>query len=87
MNISKKILAFVSFALWFSLAPASRAETEFLLVNGERAVIEGRKLILIGRDSRRWTAPDGKYHSKGERYTITVKGNEIWIKDRMKGRP
>ena len=83
-----KILKYVFTALVcvFCLFPAvtSYAETEYLLVNGERAVIDGKQLILIDRNSKRWIAPDGRYITKGERYTITVKGNEVTIKDHMK---
>ena len=84
MKIRKYLYAALVCAFCFSLAGFSYADTEYLLVNGDRAVIEGKKLILIDRNSKRWIAPDGKYITKGERYTITVKGNEVRIKDYMK---
>ena len=84
MKIPKSFLATVLIAMWIFLVPSSYAETEFILVNGEHAVIEGKKFILIDRNSKRWVAPDGRYNTRDERYTITVKGNEIIVKDHMK---
>jgi hypothetical protein len=85
MKILKYSFAALVCAFCFFLGASSFAETEYLLVNGDRAVVEEKKLILIDRNSKRWIAPDGKYITKDERYTITVKGNEIRIKDHMKG--
>jgi hypothetical protein len=66
------------------LVTASFAGDEFLLVGGTRAVIEGKQLILIDANSRRSVAPSGRYDTRGGRYSIIVKGNEIVIRDHAK---
>jgi hypothetical protein len=50
-------------------------------VGGGRAFIDGKKLILVGKDSRRSTAPDGRYFTRDGRYSIIVKGDVIEIRD------
>ncbi len=64
--------------------PASFAGSEFALVGGIRAVIEGKQLILIGKDSRRSIASPGKYDTRDGRYSIVVKNNEIVFRDHTK---
>lgn len=64
--------------------PASFAGNEFALVGGTRAVIEGKQLILIDKDSRRSVAPPGRYDTRDGRYSIVVKKNEIVIRDHTK---
>jgi len=66
------------------LVPTSFAGNEFVLVGGTRAVIEGKQLILIDKNSRRSAAPSGKYDTNDGRYSIVVKGNEIVIRDHTK---
>lgn len=66
------------------LVPASFAGDEFALVGGTRAVIEGKQLILIGKDSRRSVAPPGRYDTRDGRYSIVVMKNEIVIRDHTK---
>jgi hypothetical protein len=66
------------------LVPPSFAGTELVLVGGSRAVIEGKKLFLIDKDSRRSVAPSGKYDTRDGRYSIVVRGNEIVIRDHTK---
>jgi hypothetical protein len=66
------------------LVPASFAGNEFALVGGTRAVIEGKQLILIGKDSRRSVAPPGRYDTRDGRYSIVVMKNEIVIRDHTK---
>jgi len=66
------------------LVPASFAGNEFALVGGTRAVIEGKQLILIGKESRRSVAPPGRYDTRDGRYSIVVTKDEIVIRDRTK---
>jgi hypothetical protein len=68
----------------FLLVPASFAGNEYTLVGGSRAVIEGKKLILIGKYSRRTVAPSGRYDTRDGKYSIIVKGEEIVIRDHTK---
>jgi len=70
----------------FLLYPVSSsyAETGYLLVNGNRAVIEGKQLVLIDGGSRRTVAPPGRYDTRDGKYSIIVKGNEIVIRDHTK---
>ncbi|TFH33421.1 MAG: hypothetical protein E4G97_00580 [Deltaproteobacteria bacterium] len=66
------------------LVPVSFAGNEFVLVGGTHAVIEGKKFILIDRNSKHSVAPNGKYDTRDGRYTIVVKGDEIVIRDHTK---
>jgi hypothetical protein len=78
---------FFSWILCFTLflpALVSFAGDEYILRDGTRAVIEGKKLILIGQYARRTVAPPGRYDTRGGRYSIVVKGEEIVIRDHAK---
>jgi hypothetical protein len=79
-------LASILLISWISLMGAAHAGAmnDFVLVGGTRAVIEGKTLILIGRDSRRSIAPPGRYDTRDGRYSIIVKSNEIVIRDHTK---
>lgn len=83
MKITKTFFAGILYLSCLFLVPAF-AGNEFALVGGTRAVIEGKQLILIGKDSRRSIAPPGRYDTKDGRYSIVVKGNEIVIRDHAK---
>jgi hypothetical protein len=61
--------------------PASFAAGEIVLVDGRHAVIEGKQLILIDKDSRRSVAPPGRYDTRDGRYSIVVKGKDVVIVD------
>lgn len=85
----KNVTAFLAGVLFLSslfLAPGAIAANEFALVGGTRAVIEGKQLILIDRNSRRTVAPLGRYDTRDGKYAIIVKGNEIVIRDLTKER-
>ena len=84
MSITKTFFAGVLYLSCLFLVPASFAANEFLLVGGSRAVIEGKQLILIDKNSRRSVAPSGKYDTRDGRYSIVIKGNEIVIRDHTK---
>lgn len=84
MKIRIPILAALIALSPMVLPPASFAVGEYHLANGMRAVIEGKKLILIGKDSKRWYAPDGRYYTRDARYVIVVKDGEIVIRDLSK---
>jgi hypothetical protein len=81
MKISKSFPGWITCLSWLFLVPASFAGNEYTLVGGTRAVIEGKKLILIGKDSRRTVAPSGRYDTRDGKYSIVVKGEEIVIRD------
>jgi len=84
MSITKRIFAGILCLSCLYVVPASFAGSEFVLVGGTRAVIEGEKLILIDSNSRRSVAPSGKYDTRDGRYSIVVKGNGIVIRDHTK---
>jgi len=84
MKITKRFFAGILCLSCIYLVPASFAGNEFILVGGTRAVIEGKQLILIDRNSRHSIAPSGKYDTRDGRYSIVVKGNEIVIRDHTK---
>jgi len=84
MRITKALFAGILFLSCVYIVPVSFAGNEFALVGGTRAVIEGKQLLLIDRNSRRSVAPPGKYDTTDGRYGIVVKGNEIVIHDHTK---
>jgi hypothetical protein len=84
MKIATSFFATILCLSWFFLVPLSIAEIEFFLVGGTRAVIEGKQLILIDKNSRRSVAPSGRYDTSDGRYSIVVRGNEIVIRDHTK---
>jgi hypothetical protein len=64
--------------------PASSAGGEYRLTIGVNALIEGKRLILIDRDSKRWIAADGRYYTRDGNFAIVVKGDEIVVRDLTK---
>ncbi len=84
MKIARSCFATILCLSWFFLVPLSVAGNEFFLINGTRAEIEGKQLILIGNDSRRSVAPPGRYDTRDGRYSIVVMKNEIVIRDHTK---
>jgi hypothetical protein len=84
MRITKRLFAGILCLSCIYLVPASFAGNELVLVGGTRAVIEGNRLILFDKDSRRSVAPSGKYDTRDGRYSIVVKGQEIVIRDHTK---
>ena len=84
MRIVKTFFAGILYLSSLFLVPASFAGNEFALVGGTRGVIEGKQLILIGKDSVRSVAPPGIYDTRDGRYSIVVKNNEIVIRDHTK---
>ena len=61
--------------------PASFAAGEMVLVDGRRAVIEGKQLVLIDRDLHRRVAAPGRYDTRDGRYSIVVRAKDIVIVD------
>jgi hypothetical protein len=84
MKHRKPFLGWIVCLSWLLLVPASFAGDEYTLVGGTPAVIEGKRLILIGKDSRRSVAPPGRYDTRDGKYSIIVKGEEIVIRDHTK---
>lgn len=84
MRIIRKFFAGILCLSCLYLVPASFAGNEFALVGGTRAVIEGKQLILIDKDSRRSVAPPGRYDTRDGRYSIVVLKNDVVIRDHTK---
>jgi hypothetical protein len=84
MRIKKTFFAGIFCLSCLFLVPASFAGNEFALVGGTLAVIEGKQLILIGKDSRRSVAPPGRYDTRDGQYSIVVKKDEIAVRDHTK---
>ncbi|HEY7585619.1 MAG TPA: hypothetical protein VH866_03820 [Candidatus Deferrimicrobiaceae bacterium] len=84
MKFAKLLIVGFSCIPLFILAPASFADADYQLVGGSRAHIEGKKLVLVGRDSRRSIAPDGRYFTRDGMYSIVVKGDVILVRDHTK---
>lgn len=84
MWITKRFFAGILCLSCLFLVPASFAGNEFVLVGGTSAVIEGKQLILIGKDLKRSVAPLGRYDTRDGRYSIVVMKNEIVIRDHTK---
>ena len=84
MTIIKTFFAGILCLFCLLFVPASFAGNEFVLVGGTSAVIEGKQLILIGKDSMRSVAPPGRYDTRDGRYSIVVMKNEIVIRDHTK---
>ncbi len=84
MKVRITILAALIGLFPLVLPTPSLAAGEYHLSNGYRGVIEGKRLILIGRDSKRWYAPEGRYYTRDGVYCIVVKDGEIVIRDLTK---
>ena len=84
MRITKTFFAGILYLSCLFLVPGSFAGNEFVLVGGTSAVIEGKQLILVGKDGKRSVALPGKYDTRDGRYSIVVKKNEIVIRDHTK---
>ncbi len=84
MKIGMPVLAALIGLSMLLLPAPSIAAGEYHLSNGMRGVIEGKKLILIGRDAKRWYAPNGRYYTRDGNFVIVVKGEEIVIRDLTK---
>lgn len=84
MKFAKLLIVGVSCIQLLVLAPASFADGDYQLVGGSKAYIEGKKLVLVGRDSRRSIATDGRYFTRDGMYSIVVKGDEILVRDHTK---
>ncbi|MGE5698733.1 MAG: hypothetical protein ACM31N_01520 [Deltaproteobacteria bacterium] len=84
MKFVKLFIVGVSCIPLFILAPVSFADGDYQLVGGYKAHIEGKKLVLVGRDSRRSIVPDRRYFTRDGAYSIVVKGDVISIRDHTK---
>ncbi len=84
MRISRSFLVGIFCLVWLCLSSASFAENGYLLENGTRAVVEGKRLVLVDGKGRRTVAPSGRYETRDGRYTIVVRGDVIVIMDHTK---
>jgi hypothetical protein len=82
MRIAKSLFPWIMIFSLLFLVPFSFAETEYVLVDGSRAVIIERQLVLIQWDGKRSFAPLGKYETRDGRYTIIVSGRGAVVYDR-----
>jgi hypothetical protein len=74
MYNAKRFLASILVLAGLALAFPSRAEENvyYLLMDGSKAIIVERQLIVYPTDSKRYFARPGKYQTKDRRYTIVV---------------
>ena len=82
MRIAKSLYTWMICLFLLFLAPMSFAETEYILMDGTRAVIIERQLVLIRWDGKRSFAGPGKYETRDGRYTIVVQGRGAVVQDR-----
>ena len=84
MNIAKSLFPwFMMFSMLF-LVPLSFAGDEYVLIDGSRAVIVERQLMVISWDGKRSFAGPGSYDTRDGRYTIVVQGKEAVVRDHTK---
>jgi hypothetical protein len=85
MKRAKRLIAGILFLSSLVAAPVLFAEKEIVLVGGTRAVIEGRQLILIGKDSKRTVAPSGYYNIRASSKAIFVGKDGVQIGESPRG--
>jgi hypothetical protein len=79
MRISRSIVVGCFCLLWLCMGSASFGASGYLLENGSRAVVEGKRLILVERNGKRSVAAPGRYETRDGRHTIVVKGDVVII--------
>ena len=84
MKFAKSVLAFLVCLACLGSGPAFAVQTEYILMDGTRARVEGKKLIVIGKNARARIAPVGLYVTRDGRYTIVVRGTKVIVRDHTK---
>jgi hypothetical protein len=82
MKIAKLLFLWIMIFSLLFLVPFSFAQEEYVLVDGSRAVIIERQLVLVHWDGKRSFAAPGKYETRDGRYTIVVSGRGAVVQDR-----
>jgi len=82
MRIAKSLFPWIMIFSLLFLVPSSFAEDEYVLMDGSRAVIIERQLVLIRWDGKRSLAAPGRYETRDGRYTIDVGGRGAVVRDR-----
>lgn len=79
MRNMKRFIAGIICAASLAAEPALCAGEGIVLVGGTRALIEGRRLILIGENSERVVAPVGTYliRESSQAIHVTYEGVEV----------
>ena len=85
MKIAKSLFPWVMIFSMLFLVPFSFAEDEYVLIDGSRAVIVERQLVVISWDGKRSLALPGKYETRDGRYTIVVGERGAVVQDRSAG--
>ena len=85
MKIAKSLFPWIMIFSMVFLVPFSFAEDEYVLMDGSRAVIIERQLVLIRWDGKRSFAGPGKYETRDGRYTIVVGERGAVVQDRSPG--
>ena len=81
MRIAKSLYTWMICLSLFFPATMSFAETEYILMDGSRAVIIERQLVLIHSNGKRSAARPGSYETRDGRYTIVAGDKGAVIKD------
>jgi hypothetical protein len=84
MRIAKSLFPWIMIFSMLFLVPSSFAQDEYVLMDGSRAVIMEKQLVLIHRDGKRSFAGPGRYDTRDGRYTIVVQGKEAVVRDHTK---
>ena len=82
MKIAKSLFPWIMIFSLVFLVPFSFAENEYVLMDGSRAVIIEKQLVLIHWDGKRSFAAPGKYETRDGRYTIVVQGRGAVVQER-----
>jgi hypothetical protein len=81
MRIAKSLFPWIMIFSLLFLVPFSFGEDQYVLMDGSRAVIIEKQLVLISRDGKRSIAGPGHYETRDGRYTIVVQGKGIVVRD------
>lgn len=82
MKIAKSLFPWIMIFSLVFLVPFSCAENEYVLMDGSRAVIIEKQLVLIHWDGKRSFAAPGSYETRDGRYTIDVGGRGAVVRER-----
>ena len=82
MKIAKSLFPWIMIFSLVFLVPFSFAENEYVLMDGSRAVIIERQLVVISGDGKRSLAVPGSYDTRDGRYTIDVGGRGAVVRER-----
>jgi hypothetical protein len=84
MRTAKLLFPWIMMFSMVFLVPSSFAAEEYVLLDGSRAVLMEKQLVLIHRDGKRSIAGPGWYDTRDGRFTIVVGGKGIVVRDHTK---